>query len=136
MTSSLPTASCAFCGALAHVGGMCPRVEEIRYYPNGSLRWVRLREIKYEVSVDKLPPFPHEDGDTTVIGPECFIAFDDQLGYAVISYQGENFVPQGELQEVEARAESYRVALEEIGGGDYRGDLPMEVRRAREALRG
>lgn len=33
--------------------------------------------------------YPYEDGDTTVLGPECF---SDTLG-TVISYKGENYYP-------------------------------------------
>lgn len=35
--------------------------------------------------------YPYEDGDFLVIGPECFTRLDD---HSVISWRGENYVPQ------------------------------------------
>lgn len=37
------------------------------------------------------PTYPHEDGDTIVLGPELFIGKPGTPGEGVISYQGENF---------------------------------------------
>ena len=36
--------------------------------------------------------YPYEEGDVTVLGPEIFAGRDDK-GRVVISWQGENFVP-------------------------------------------
>lgn len=40
-----------------------------------------------------MPKYPYEEGDVTVIGPECFT--DGQI----ISYQGENYISQGKYTE-------------------------------------
>jgi hypothetical protein len=36
--------------------------------------------------------YPYQDGDFTIIGPECFAGEVD--GKIVISWRGENYVPQ------------------------------------------
>lgn len=47
-----------------------------------------------EEVVDVEPPvYPYQDGDVTVLGPECFIGRRGD-GTPVISYRGENFEPQ------------------------------------------
>jgi hypothetical protein len=38
--------------------------------------------------------FPYQDGDVTVLGPETFASNDG----AVLSWRGENYVPQKRLQ--------------------------------------
>jgi hypothetical protein len=42
--------------------------------------------------------YPHEDGDTIVLGPQCFVAVDG----SVLSWQGRNYVPQGVSEELPA----------------------------------
>jgi hypothetical protein len=36
------------------------------------------------------PAYPYQEGDVTVIGPECFAKRDR----SVLSWQGDNYVPQ------------------------------------------
>lgn len=36
--------TCSYCGYIHF--GFCPRIEEIEYYPNGTIKRVRLREGK------------------------------------------------------------------------------------------
>lgn len=43
------------------------------------------------------PGYPHEDGDTLVLGPEVFVAKDG----SVLSWRGANFVPQNAPAAVE-----------------------------------
>jgi hypothetical protein len=38
--------------------------------------------------------YPHDEGDTTVIGPECFAAKDG----SVLNWRGQNYVPQPDPQ--------------------------------------
>jgi len=40
------------------------------------------------------PRYPYDDGDVTVLGPEIFASSDGK----VVSWRGENFVPQNRLR--------------------------------------
>ncbi len=50
-----------------------------------------------EATTDESPKkeFPYEDGDTIVLGPECFVAKDGE----VLNWKGQNYVPQGAVME-------------------------------------
>lgn len=42
------------------------------------------------------PEFPREEGDTIVIGPQCFAALDG----SVLNWRGVNYVPQSESDDI------------------------------------
>lgn len=53
--------------------------------------------------------YPHQDGDFTVIGPQCFASKDE----TVLNWKGVNYVPQGGDRSVEAEAQAFAEAEEE-----------------------
>lgn len=52
------------------------------------------------VGTEEPTSYPREDGDTIVLGPECFVALDG----SVLSWKGVNYVPQETSEELPAAA--------------------------------
>ena len=65
-TTTYAQVLCPYCGAYHE--GMCPRVEELEYYPDGTLKRVRLRQEPAQVEVAVSPVRP-EAGHTC--GVDC-----------------------------------------------------------------
>lgn len=66
---------------------------------------------------------PYDEGDVTVIGPECFAARDG----SVVSWRGENYVPQ---PEVERLRKAGRRVIDRFDAGRTLADAIDDLRDA------
>lgn len=57
----------------------------------------RFERLEALAEQDGQPKYPYQDGDTLVLGPECFVAND----LSVLSWKGVNYVPQGGIGNID-----------------------------------
>lgn len=71
---------------------------------------IELRRILDRTDPSVFQPFPHTDGDTMVIGPECFASATGD----VISWKGKNYVSQ---ERIDGLTERLQDAVDRINHG-------------------
>lgn len=74
----------------ASVGFASSGMTLLTAYSDGSIRKMMENATEDEPEdYEPDPAYPYEDGDTLVLGPECFVASDG----SVLNWRGQNFLP-------------------------------------------
>ena len=61
---------CPYCGASHQMAGVCPRVEEMEYYPDGAVKRVKFREPVQEIAITTTT-CPERDQNGHICGVDC-----------------------------------------------------------------